>query len=121
MEEKFFVRCKMASEIQNGSQFSMGCDFILQNIFPSALLHCVCVKNGKKIMEKICILLKDGATRLRGRQSTPKHSPENLVNYSLQIRGFDDFSSLNRPSKNTDHEIRSLRLERQHLKKHLFG
>jgi hypothetical protein len=52
MEEKFFVRFKMASEIQNGGQFSMGCNFFLLNIFSIAFLHCVCVENGKKSWKK---------------------------------------------------------------------
>jgi hypothetical protein len=47
----------MASEIQNGGQFSMGCkkgkekgcNFFLLNIITIALLHCVGVKNERKL------------------------------------------------------------------------
>jgi hypothetical protein len=33
MEEKFFIRFKMESEIQNGDQFSMGCNFFSTEYF----------------------------------------------------------------------------------------
>jgi hypothetical protein len=36
----------MASEIQNGGQFSMGCNFFPLNIFSIALLHCVDIKKS---------------------------------------------------------------------------
>jgi hypothetical protein len=50
----------MASKIQNGGKFSMGCNFFLLIIFSIALLHCVCVKNGKNMKKKF-ILSQDGA------------------------------------------------------------
>jgi hypothetical protein len=59
MEEKFFVRFKMASEIQNGGQFSMSCNFFATEYFFnrfSAL--CLCWKWDKIVEEVFSFWLK---------------------------------------------------------------
>jgi hypothetical protein len=57
IEDKFLVRFKMTSEIQNGVQVSMSCNFVLLIFFKRSFALCLC-KKWEKIVEEMFVFCR---------------------------------------------------------------
>ena len=66
MEEKFFVRFKMAFFVQDGRQFLNGYNFGPNRYFFVLFLHCVCILKRKKLWNKISDFGQKMAPLFRG-------------------------------------------------------